>query len=119
MESQQNKKNNTSTNPRYSGRFTGTDTGKKVASSTTTYNPNSSKGGTSANKRCYKCQGLGYFANDCPNKQIVTLVEEDVGPVFNEYDDDCEKVMSDSEEITYADSGEVLVVRRTMSAVLK
>ncbi|PWA46995.1 hypothetical protein CTI12_AA504100 [Artemisia annua] len=32
VESQQKKKNNTNTNPRYSGHFTGTDTGKKVLS---------------------------------------------------------------------------------------
>ncbi|GKC94625.1 putative CCCH-type zinc finger family protein, partial [Tanacetum coccineum] len=48
---------------------------------------------------------------------IVTLVEEDLGPVFDEYDNEDEKRMSDPEEITYADSGEVLVVRRSMSAV--
>ncbi|GJR40629.1 RNA-directed DNA polymerase [Tanacetum coccineum] len=64
----------------------GTDTGKKIASSsanptqnssTSTYNPNSSRGGGSlTSKRCYKFQGLGHFANDCPNKKMVTFVEE-------------------------------------------
>ncbi|GJZ12882.1 RNA-directed DNA polymerase [Tanacetum coccineum] len=128
VESYLKKKGNT-TNSRFSGRFTGTDTGKKIASSsanptrnssTSTYNPNSSRGGGSlTSKRCYKCQGLGHFANDCPNKKMVTFVEEDDGPVFDEYDDEHEKMTSDQEEITYADTGELLVIKRTMSAVVK
>ncbi|GJS12981.1 RNA-directed DNA polymerase [Tanacetum coccineum] len=128
VESQLKKKGNT-TNSCFLSRFTGTNTGKKVASSssnptrnsstTSTYNPNSSRGGISTSKRCYKCLGLGHFANDYPNKKMVTFVEENDGPVFDEYDDDHEKMTSDQEEITYADTGELLVIKRTMSAVVK
>ncbi|GKF41040.1 gag-pol polyprotein, partial [Tanacetum coccineum] len=50
---------------------------------------------------------------------MVTFVEEDDGPVFDEYDDDHEKMTSDQEEITYADTGEVLVIKRTMNTVVK
>nr|GEZ15205.1 Gag-Pol polyprotein, putative [Tanacetum cinerariifolium] len=115
-------------NSRFTSRFARTVTGKKVASSssyptrnsstTSTYNPNSSTG-TSTSKRCYKCQGLGHFANDFPNRKMVTFVEEDDGPVFDEYDDEHEKMTSDQEEITYADTGEVLVIKRTMNAMVK
>jgi len=27
------------------------------------------------NKMCFKCQGLGHVAADCPNKRVITLVE--------------------------------------------
>ena len=27
-------------------------------------------------KRCYKCQGLGYIAFECPNRKVVALIEE-------------------------------------------
>nr|GEZ14022.1 RNA-directed DNA polymerase [Tanacetum cinerariifolium] len=50
---------------------------------------------------------------------MVSFVEEDDGPVFDEYDDEHEKMTSDQEEITYADTGEVLVIKRTMNAVVK
>ncbi|GJR23290.1 reverse transcriptase domain-containing protein [Tanacetum coccineum] len=80
-------------------------------------NPSSSRGGATTSKRCFKCQGLGHFAADCPNRQVVTLLEEDFGPVFDEYRDAVEENISDQEEITYADSGEMLVVRRALSTV--
>ncbi|GKB83406.1 gag-pol polyprotein [Tanacetum coccineum] len=82
-------------------------------------NPNlrSNRGGVVTSKRCFKCQGLGHFAAECPNRQIDTLLEEDFGPVFDEYKDAIEENTSDQEEITYADSGEMLVVRRTLSTL--
>ncbi|GKE77047.1 hypothetical protein Tco_1543167 [Tanacetum coccineum] len=129
VESQQKKKVSSSSSSCFLGRFTGSDTVKKVANSSTnptqnansptSYNPTSSRGGVSTTKQCYKCQGLRHFANDYPNRQIVTSVEEDLGPLFDEYDNEYEKRMPDAEEITYADSGEVLVVRRSMSVVVK
>ncbi|GKC93244.1 RNA-directed DNA polymerase [Tanacetum coccineum] len=68
------------------------------------------RGGISTSKRCYKCQGLRHFANDCPNKKMVTFVEENFGPEFDEYDEEHEKMTSDHKEITYVtlDTGEVL-----------
>ncbi|CAM8925962.1 unnamed protein product [Rhodiola kirilowii] len=65
--------------------------------------------------RCFKCQGLGHRIADCPNRQIVTLVEEDVDPVYDDYGDVDENPPAENEEITYADSGELLVVKRAMS----
>ena len=124
VESQQKKKVSSSSSSRFSGRFTGSDTVKKVSSpisnptrstsSTTSYNPTSSREGASVNKRCYKCQGLGHIATDCPNRKIITIIEEDNGPVFDEYEDDTYEQHSDQAEITYADSGEALVVRRKL-----
>ncbi|GJQ90212.1 reverse transcriptase domain-containing protein [Tanacetum coccineum] len=65
--------------------------------------------GLQLSKRCYKCQGLGHFAADCPSRQIVTILEEDFGPVFDEYGDEVKENVFYQEEITYADSGEALV----------
>ena len=49
---------------------------------------------------------------------MVTLVEEDVTPVYDDYGDGDEKLLPEDEEITYADSGEALVVRRTLSVTM-
>nr|GEU87045.1 hypothetical protein [Tanacetum cinerariifolium] len=49
---------------------------------------------------------------------LVTILEEDFGPVFDECGDEAEENVFDQEEITYADSGEALVVRRTLSTVV-
>jgi Zinc knuckle len=68
-----------------------------------------------SNMRCFKCQGLGHLIADCPNRQIITLVEEDVDPVYDDYGDGGENPPSENKEITYADSGELLVVRRALS----
>lgn len=32
--------------------------------------------------RCFRCQGVGHIARECPNKQLVTLVE-DLAPVYD------------------------------------
>ncbi|KAG5539880.1 hypothetical protein RHGRI_020186 [Rhododendron griersonianum] len=69
------------------------------------YNPSS--------RRCYKCQGFGHIAADCPNRKMVSLVEEEMEEekettVFSEPEDD--------DEITYADHGESLVIQRSLNA---
>ncbi|GJT80165.1 reverse transcriptase domain-containing protein [Tanacetum coccineum] len=129
VESQQKKKVSSWSSSRFSGRFIGSDTGKKVASpisnstrstsSATSYNPTSSREGVSTNKRCYKCQGLRHIATDCPNRKIITIIEEDNGPVFDKYEDDKYEQHYDQEEIMYADCEEALVVRRSLSMVTK
>jgi len=27
------------------------------------------------NRRCFKCQGLGYIASECPNRRFISLAE--------------------------------------------
>lgn len=29
-------------------------------------------------RKCFKCQGFGHIASDCPNRNMVTLIEEDI-----------------------------------------
>nr|GFB52924.1 hypothetical protein [Tanacetum cinerariifolium] len=50
---------------------------------------------------------------------MVISIEDDDGPVFDEYGDEHEKMTSDQKEITYADTGEVLVIKRPMNTVVK
>ena len=32
---------------------------------------------TSKSRRCFKCQGLGHMAYECPNRRVVALVEKE------------------------------------------
>ncbi|KAD3641639.1 hypothetical protein E3N88_30863 [Mikania micrantha] len=61
--------------------------------------------------RCFKCGGLGRFARECPNTQLVTLVE-DSPPV---YDTEADDGQDDIPETIYPDKGKSLNVRRTLS----
>nr|GEV06976.1 reverse transcriptase domain-containing protein [Tanacetum cinerariifolium] len=56
--------------------------------------------------------GLGHLARECPNKQIVTILD-DVPPVHDtEYDDE---VVTETAELVYADQGEALVTQRVLN----
>jgi hypothetical protein len=65
--------------------------------------------------KCFKCQGFGHIAYDCPNRKMVSLVEEDMemededdfSPETNEH-------VAVEEEITYANRGEAFVVQRSL-----
>jgi hypothetical protein len=70
---------------------------------------------SNTNRRCFKCQGFGHIASDCPNRKMVTLVEEDM--VMEDEDDfspETNEHVAEEEEITYADRGEALVVQRSL-----
>nr|GFA13834.1 reverse transcriptase domain-containing protein [Tanacetum cinerariifolium] len=55
---------------------------------------------------------LGHLARECPNKQIVTILD-DVPPVYDtEYDDE---VVTETAELVYADQGEALVTQRDLN----
>ncbi|XP_010445897.1 PREDICTED: uncharacterized protein LOC104728640 [Camelina sativa] len=68
--------------------------------------------------RCLKCQGLGHYANKCPNQKVMILLdndevesedekekEEDLGPIFDE----------EEEQFEYPTQGTLLVTRRSLS----
>ncbi|GAV85527.1 zf-CCHC domain-containing protein, partial [Cephalotus follicularis] len=62
-------------------------------------------------KRCYKCQGLGHFVAECPNRSIITFVAE---PKFDESDEEQSETSEDG-EIIYVDQRESLVLRRILN----
>ncbi|GAV59614.1 zf-CCHC domain-containing protein/Asp_protease_2 domain-containing protein, partial [Cephalotus follicularis] len=68
-------------------------------------------------KRCYKCQGLGHFAVDCPNQSIITLVVEESEPKFDESDEK-QSELSENGEIIYAGQGESLVLHRILNVAV-
>ena len=94
-------------------------TNKTQAKTTTTNNTRPSFQSKSVVK-CFKCQGFGHIASECPNRRAMTIIEgevhgaseEDEGPVFDEEGPVCD------EEFITADHGESLVIRRSLHTAL-
>ena len=70
-------------------------------------------------RRCYKCQGFGHIASNCPNRKVITLAECQVleGVEWEEEGNEKEVNLTKVEEefIEVADEGELLVLRRGLS----
>ena len=65
---------------------------------------------TSKSRRCFKRQGVGHMASECPNRRVVALVEEEA-----EEEDVEEEVESDHEdELTMPDHDTSLVAPRNL-----
>ncbi|XP_048627545.1 uncharacterized protein LOC125596439 [Brassica napus] len=62
---------------------------------------------------CYKCQGKGHYARDCPNKRVMVLK----GDGEYESQDEAAAVISDEEVTDYPETGELLVTRRALSTL--
>ena len=70
-------------------------------------------------RRCFKCQGLGHIASECPNRRIISLVEWEVNKEEEEREDRmvCLKEEEPEEVVEVADEGEMLMMRRVMSGL--
>ncbi|KAF7149734.1 hypothetical protein RHSIM_Rhsim02G0192700 [Rhododendron simsii] len=62
-------------------------------------------------RKCFKCQGYGHIASDCPNRKIITLVEDN-----DEHDSRDGQTELDN-EITYADEGVSLMISQSLSTI--
>ncbi|XP_013639562.1 PREDICTED: uncharacterized protein LOC106344799 [Brassica oleracea var. oleracea] len=77
------------------------DKGKESATST-----------RSRNVRCFKCHGIGHYANDCTNKKVMIILAN--GDVVSE--DEKSDQESEDEGVEYPVRGELLVTRRLLNA---
>jgi len=73
-----------------------------------------------SNRRCFKCQGFGHIASECPNRKVITLAEwtavkEDFEEQENGVESELEAEETQDEVIEEADEGELLVLRRVLS----
>ncbi|KAG7536927.1 Zinc finger CCHC-type [Arabidopsis suecica] len=62
---------------------------------------------------CFKCQGSGHYARDCPNQRTMIITNSGEYESQDELDDE---TIERSDDIEYPDSGETLVIRRVLSA---
>ena len=61
-------------------------------------------------RKCYKCQGYGYIASECPNRKVVTIIEAQ--------EEEKNQEEGEIKEVTeYADEGEALVIRRSLNVI--
>ena len=66
----------------------------------------------SRNVRCFKCHGIGHYANDCTNKKVMIILAN--GDVVSE--DEKSDQESEDEGVEYPVRGELLVTRRLLNA---
>lgn len=77
---------------------------------------------TSRNRdiKCFRCQGRGHVASQCPNKRAL-IMQEDGEIVTEDEDSDTESILplEDGDNEEYAAQGELLVARRALSVQVK
>ncbi|GKV27101.1 hypothetical protein SLEP1_g36308 [Rubroshorea leprosula] len=125
VEKQISKKNIPSTSKPWDfGASRGTQASKTVAKTPakTEKEVSSSRSAQSNTRKCFKCQGFGHIASDCPNRRVVTIIG---GEIHEALEDEAKKEQNDEtespqleEELIPADHGESLVVRCSLHATI-
>ena len=77
------------------------------------------KESTSKSRQCFKCHGFGYITSECPNRQVVALIEEDEAEEKDVEGDELRMNLhefdhEDKDELTMPDHGTSLVVQRSL-----
>jgi len=87
---------------------------------------NKSKLETPSKIKCFKCQGYGHKANECPNRRTIIALNdggyqtEDESKDDHREDDSSDEFMGEGDGEEINDDGKlVLVVRRSMSALVR
>ena len=84
-------------------------------------NQGKTKSSTTQNRdiKCFKCQGRGHIASQCPKKRVMVLKED--GEVESEGEDNIESMplLDDVDEEENIAQGEMLVARRALSVQVK
>ncbi|GKV03547.1 hypothetical protein SLEP1_g15830 [Rubroshorea leprosula] len=95
VEKKISKKNIPSTSkPRDFGASRGTQASKTVAKTPAKIEKevSSSRSAQSNTRKCFKCQGFGHVASDCPNRRVVTTIG---GEIHEASEDEAEKEQND------------------------
>jgi len=67
--------------------------------------------------KCFRCQGLGHYAHECPNKKAMILRD---GEYISESEVEKGKESEDDEdEVEKTPEGELLMIRRLLGHQLK
>ena len=83
-------------------------TDKGSASKKNESTANTSRGSsTKASIKCFKCQGYGHIASECPNRKVIAIFEEEME---EKTPWKAEESGPEDEDITYEDQGESLVI---------
>ena len=68
---------------------------------------------------CFKCQGRGHIASQCPNKRVMVMRDNGEIETDNESDYDSMPSLEDADDEEYAVQGELMVARRALSVQAK
>ena len=68
---------------------------------------------------CFKCQGRGHIATQCPNKRVMVMRDNGEIETDNESDYDSMPSLEDADDEEYAVQGELMVARRALSVQAK
>ncbi|KAL0411708.1 UNVERIFIED_CONTAM: Transposon Ty3-G Gag-Pol polyprotein [Sesamum latifolium] len=107
-------KNNPKKDTTYTSKFKEADPKlcDKIAAKKVQPEPNLSR---NRDIRCYKCQGRGHIASECPNRR--TIIFNNHGELETEGEStDKEELSQEDSDGEYAEEGEALVTKRALSA---